>query len=181
MVNTAPLGDGTGNAGNAPSGAISVWFVVPEGELGDITNALSQIAGNLKLSADPLTDLDNLKNLVQDTSITPGIEAPSGSGAYTILHVTSATQEQTLEAAGADGPYASQAAAQAEANNKTQAGNTNSKPGWNLSVSGISGWFWRALKVVFGGILMIVGISKLTGADNAIMQVANKIPMVAAV
>lgn len=53
-------------------------------------------------------------------------------------------------------------------------------PTFSLSVSGIAGWFFRALKVIFGGILMIVGISHLTGVDNKIVQLASKIPVIPA-
>jgi hypothetical protein len=51
-------------------------------------------------------------------------------------------------------------------------------PSWSLILGGISGWFFRGLKVVFGGILMIVGISKLLNVDNKIVQLASKIPVV---
>jgi hypothetical protein len=45
--------------------------------------------------------------------------------------------------------------------------------GWNLQVTGIAAWFVRGLKVVFGGILIILGISHLTGADNKITELAG--------
>ena len=46
-----------------------------------------------------------------------------------------------------------------------------------LKVTGVAAWFFRGLKIVFGGILMIIGISKLTGADNTIVQLAGKVPV----
>ena len=48
----------------------------------------------------------------------------------------------------------------------------------SFQVSGIAGWFFRGLKIVFGGILMIIGVSKLTGADNKIVQLASKVPVI---
>jgi hypothetical protein len=49
-------------------------------------------------------------------------------------------------------------------------------PSWSLVFSGISGWFFRGLKVLFGGILAIIGVSRLTGIDNKITQLATKVP-----
>lgn len=51
-------------------------------------------------------------------------------------------------------------------------------PTFGLSVSGISGWFIRAMKVVFGGVLILVGIMHLTGTDNKLTQLASKIPVI---
>jgi hypothetical protein len=51
-------------------------------------------------------------------------------------------------------------------------------PAWSLDIFGISGWFIRGMKVVFGGVLIILGISRLTGVDNKIVQLASKIPVV---
>jgi hypothetical protein len=53
----------------------------------------------------------------------------------------------------------------------------NALGGWNLAVSGIAGWFARALKVTLGGVLMIIGLSRLTGVDNKITQLAGKVPL----
>lgn len=52
-------------------------------------------------------------------------------------------------------------------------------PSWSLSVSGIAGWFFRGLKILFGGILMIIGISRLAGAENAVTRAAGKLPEMA--
>jgi hypothetical protein len=49
-------------------------------------------------------------------------------------------------------------------------------PSWSLVFSGISGWFFRGLKVLFGGILVIIGVSRLTGIDNKVVQLATKVP-----
>jgi hypothetical protein len=51
-------------------------------------------------------------------------------------------------------------------------------PTFGLSVTGVSGWFTRAMKVLFGAVLMILGISRLTGADNKIVQLASKVPVI---
>jgi hypothetical protein len=48
---------------------------------------------------------------------------------------------------------------------------------FSLDISNVAGWFFRGLKILFGGVLMIIGISKITGVDNKITQLAsNAIP-----
>jgi hypothetical protein len=47
-----------------------------------------------------------------------------------------------------------------------------------LQVTGISGWFFRGMKIVFGGVLLVLGISKLTGASNTIVTLAGKVPVI---
>lgn len=42
---------------------------------------------------------------------------------------------------------------------------------FNLGASGISAWFTRGLKVLFGGILIMAGILKLTNTDKTLNQV----------
>lgn len=54
-------------------------------------------------------------------------------------------------------------------------------PSFSLLLSGISGWFTRGLKLVFGGILMIIGISHLTGLSNSLTRAAGKVAPIAAV
>jgi hypothetical protein len=46
--------------------------------------------------------------------------------------------------------------------------------GWNLVVHGISAYFMRGLKIVFGGILIVTGIMKMTNAKQDIIQTAVK-------
>jgi hypothetical protein len=54
-------------------------------------------------------------------------------------------------------------------------------PKFSLGVTGIAGWFVRGLKVLVGGILMILAISHLTGASNKVTALAGKaIPLAAA-
>lgn len=47
-------------------------------------------------------------------------------------------------------------------------------------ITGFSGtnFVLRALKVVVGGVLVIVGFMRMTGADNAITKVASKVPII---
>jgi hypothetical protein len=52
-----------------------------------------------------------------------------------------------------------------------------SLPKWLLNITGLSGWFMRGMKVVFGGVLIILGISRLTGVDNKITQIVSKMPV----
>jgi hypothetical protein len=58
-----------------------------------------------------------------------------------------------------------------------QAGAGALTSGWRLAATGLSGWFMRGLKVLFGGVLMITGVSKLLNVDNRITQLAGKVPV----
>lgn len=108
-------------------------------------------------------------------------------------------QAQGAAVTSAKGPYATEAAAQQAAtgssattttpgaagrsstSNVQASGGADVKfPDWSLAISGLAGWFFRGLKVVFGGILMIIGISKLTTIDNKAYQLVSKIPGTAA-
>jgi hypothetical protein len=97
------------------------------------------------------------------------------------------------QSAGYGPPYTTYAAAVAEAKSLSKTAKKNAVPpigtnpaqnatpaaiAFGLSVSGIAGWFMRGMKVLFGGVLIVLGISKLTGADNKITQLASKIPVV---
>ena len=83
------------------------------------------------------------------------------------------------------GPYSTQQDAQ----NRTNAAHASGYslpdplsaliPNWKLDIQGISGWFKRGLKVLFGGVLMIVGVSKLMNVDNKITALAGKVPVLA--
>jgi hypothetical protein len=124
--------------------AAGQWWVVSEGILGDLVNDLTQ--GQLT-----------------------GVK-------FTVV-------QSVAQPSGATGPYATRAQAVAEANALTgdvnKAGNSalpqpvkaESVPsGWQLLASGFSGWFVRGLKVTFGGILLILAVSHLTGASNALTR-----------
>src|ERR1700722_5298251 len=43
-------------------------------------------------------------------------------------------------------------------------------PAFSLIFSGIGAWFVRGLKVLFGGILMLMAAAHLTGADNKLTR-----------
>jgi hypothetical protein len=58
------------------------------------------------------------------------------------------------------------------------AADTSAKPTFNLVFRNISGWFFRGLKIVFGAAMIIAGISKMTGVDNKITQLAGKLPVI---
>lgn len=51
-------------------------------------------------------------------------------------------------------------------------------PKYSLQASGFSGWFMRGVKMIFGGILMILAVSRLTGLDNKVTQLASNIKVV---
>lgn len=63
----------------------------------------------------------------------------------------------------ASGPGIPQAAA--------KAAESLALPQWMLAITGISGWFARGLKLVFGGILIVAGVLKLTNTDKTLNQV----------
>jgi hypothetical protein len=51
-------------------------------------------------------------------------------------------------------------------------------PSWSLIASGFTGYFVRGLKILFGGILIVLGISHATGLDNAVTRLAGKAALV---
>lgn len=79
------------------------------------------------------------------------------------------------------GPYATQAEAKSAANPQQQSPNPvndavnaaeNAKyPGWSLVFGNTKGLLTRSLKVLIGGILLIEGILKLSGADKTVTSV----------
>lgn len=87
--------------------------------------------------------------------------------------------------ASIQGPYNSQAAASASgAAGAAAQGKINQSgklpsllPSFSLIVQNIAPWFFRGLKILFGGVLLVLGISHLTGADNAVTQLAGKVPV----
>jgi hypothetical protein len=48
-------------------------------------------------------------------------------------------------------------------------------PSFTLDISGIAGWFIRALKVICGLGLMAIDVSKLLYVDNKITQLASNL------
>ena len=51
-------------------------------------------------------------------------------------------------------------------------------PDFSLIFKDVAPWFVRGLKVAFGGILIILGISRLTGMSNQVTQLASKVPVI---
>jgi hypothetical protein len=115
------------------------------------------------------------------------------TGLAQVAATAAVVQSATRPASYYKGPYATQAEAeqQADAYNSPSAGSEaeealNKGPAsgsgqpfsWQLLIHGVAPWFFRGLKLLFGGVLMIVGISRLTGADNKIVQLASKIPVI---
>jgi hypothetical protein len=115
-----------------------------------------------------------------------------GPNQYQVVEATTQAEATKLTAEGYKGPYATQADAETAAGQatakatSTEIGTPN---GINLSVPGLSqvGSFFGALgdantwirvaKVVVGGLLLIVGLVHITGADNAVASIARKVPV----
>lgn len=55
---------------------------------------------------------------------------------------------------------------------------TNPLSQFSLNASGFSEWFMRGLKILLGGILIVLGISRLTGAENAVTAAASKVKVI---
>lgn len=136
--------------------ASASWWVIPEGFPGKLVNALG-----------------------------PGIT----------LNLYTVTQSAAQPAGAAAGPFATQAEAQAKATQFNQAGqNVPTLPniaksaigvgqntgggnpgggGWALQWGNTSGLLIRSLKVIFGGVLIIAGIMRFSGARQDILQIAK--------
>lgn len=134
------------------------------------------------------------------------IEAPPerGTGQQLLEYIEADNEQDALNvypgSTFVGGPYATQAAAEkahpgTETTSPTDRGNapasgvapgsTNATPSqlpsFSLLFSGISGWFYRGLKVLFGGVLILIGVSHLTGLSNKLTQTANKLVPIAEV
>lgn len=147
------------------------WVVVPEGEIGDITNAIA--AGfNQSLAADFL-DETGLFGSTTGTKTT-----------WTVTQLTTPQDVQNAETANLI-LYKTKALASAETVtlNKGAAPKTNAPNLGNLFSAAFGGNFHgtnfvvRAAKVIIGGLLLIIGLVHITGADNAIASVAKKVPL----
>jgi hypothetical protein len=119
----------------------------------------------------------------------------AATGSYYINPVTGTIQQQTnpvlaagLRAAGFQGPFPTIAAAKASLpGGKDYSGNVTSaaKSALNpfndiASITGISGTnlVLRALKVIIGGTLLLVGIVHLAGIDSGtVAAIARKVPV----
>jgi hypothetical protein len=153
----------------------SAWFAVPEGEVGQITNALSTIAHASNPVSSFRSEIDNtIESLKQTANLLIG-----QASAYTVIHATSAAQVYALQQDGGT-PYPTKAAAQAQATasnrNVSQSGQTDS--GINAigdfmnKLSDGNVWI-RVVEAILGGILIAVALAKLTGADNVIASAAK--------
>ena len=115
-----------------------------------------------------------------------------GPNQYQVVEAANQAQAAKLVSEGYKGPYATKALAQASANQQT-ANATSTEftlPGPSLpSLPGLPqiGDFFASLgkantwirvgKVLVGGLLLIVGLVHITGADNAVASAARKVPL----
>jgi hypothetical protein len=143
---------------NSYDADIGSWIVVPEGLVGDVTNALSLATKN------PLGDL--VGELRGDLN--------TGSGTtYTVLQLTSAQQAENAATANLV-IYPTKALAQAAANGTNATNNPSQGASWEQGLQNLlnfvdskNGWL-RVAKIVVGSVMIIVGLAKITGADKAV-------------
>jgi uncharacterized membrane protein len=116
----------------------------------------------------------------------------AASQAYIVYEATTAAQAAKYVSDGYKGPYATQAAAQAQATTRQTAAQSTEGPtipslgspltginaiGAFFSDLGNSNTWIRVAKVVIGGLLLIIGIVHITGAGGAIADTARKVPL----
>ena len=112
-----------------------------------------------------------------------------GPNKYQVVEAANAAQAAKLQGEGYKGPYATQAAAQQAANQQTANATSTefSLPGPSLpglpqigdffaSLGKANTWI-RVAKVLIGGVLLVVGLVHITGADNAVASAARKVPL----
>jgi hypothetical protein len=144
-------------------GSVGDWIVVPEGEAGDIVNALSLATKN------PLGDLvGELKGNLN-----------TGSGTtYTVVQLTTAQQVENAQTANLV-LYPTKTAAQAAANTTNAANNPSQGVGWQQELANFlhaidsSATWVRIAKVVIGGTLVVVGLARMSGTDKAVATAAK--------
>jgi hypothetical protein len=113
-----------------------------------------------------------------------------GANQYQVAEAATAAEAAKLQGEGYKGPYATKAEAQSAANTATsKATSTEFNPSLPNPLSGVNaiGAFFnklgeantwiRAGKVIIGGLLLVVGLVHITGADNAIASAARKVPL----
>ncbi len=132
-----------------------------------------------------------MANVPAGQPIAPGIAA-SGSGypqygvkgsggSYTIATADSEAQKLTDAANGYLVWFSSESAAKNYISSESSLlnGNLPNPLNWlnglHLSWPGASTFLGRALKIVIGGVLLVAGILKMTGADKAIVPVAGAV------
>jgi hypothetical protein len=113
-----------------------------------------------------------------------------GANQYQVAEAVNQAQATKLQGEGYKGPYATKALAQSAANAATStATSTEFNPSLPNPLSGVDaiGAFFNKLgeantwirvgKVIIGGLLLVVGLVHITGADNAIASAARKVPL----
>jgi hypothetical protein len=130
------------------------------------------------------------------------ISYPAGSAAWTAANSGQVVQgaegstgnpQVSEQLVKWQGPYATQAAAKTAANPQQQSANpvndaaNAAENSSSLAIPASIGNFFAALgevntwiragKVVIGGLLLIIGLVHITGADNAIATAARKVPL----
>lgn len=113
-----------------------------------------------------------------------------GPNQYGVVEATSQAEATKLKAEGYGTPYSSKAAATAAASAATKeatstetdltvSGSLLGTLAQFLGVSKISGTnlMVRAVKVIVGGIMLIVGLAHMTGAANDLAAAARKVPL----
>jgi hypothetical protein len=157
------------------------YFVVPEGELGQITNALATVAH----ANDPrdLVSLGGLRKAVDDTveSLKQTVGLATGSNtSWTVTHATSAVQVLAMEGAGYK-RYSTIGAAQSQATNQNRNVSGSGAPSNPLTsylqflkiLTDKNVWI-RIGEFTLGSALIIVGLAHLMGEDSAAFKLATK-------
>jgi hypothetical protein len=160
------------SAGIPPDTPTSGWFIVPEGEAGQIVNALATMGQSLN----PLhmLSLGGLRSIMDDTvqSIQQTFGLATGqTTAWTVIHATNQAQVYALEQSTGQTPYPTKAAAQSKAASKNQnvggSGTGNPLQG----IAAIGDFFQRLTQpqtwvrvgeVALGGILVYAGVRALS-------------------
>jgi hypothetical protein len=164
FINNGGAATGLGNSVlNQYKADIGDWIVVPEGELGDITNALSL----------------SVKNLPGDVIGLIRGDLNTGSGTtYTVTQVTTAQQAENASLAGLV-LYPTKAAAQAEANTVNAANNPSQGPNWSSGLAKFldeitqEGTWIKVAEVTLGILLIVSGLMKLSGASADLSDIAK--------
>jgi hypothetical protein len=139
---------------------VGQWIVVPEGEAGDIVNALSYVGNTLPS--------DLLGVLKGDVNV--------GSGTtYTVVQLTTAQQVENAETASLP-LYPTKAAAQAAATTTNKSNNPSPGAGSLTTfldfITSENGWK-RVAKIVVGSAMILIGLFNLTGTDKAVATAAK--------
>lgn len=173
----------TAAAGGPPPSAAATggWIIVPEGSLGEVTNALS-IIGNT-VNPEQLANAGSLSGALQTALSELGRAGAIGADAtgngqttYTVKQLTSAGQVVAAQNQGLT-VYATQAAAQQAANQQNATGTSSQSLTALLANLGTQALWIRVAKVAVGGALLIIGIAHMTGSDHIVMQAARKVPL----